>query len=228
MNGCAKVERLIHLHREGERTPDEDREVLAHVARCAACADLLRSVERAGEEIAAARLAAEIASPRPDLVRRTLEEITGAGARAAGTAATGWRGPRPALAFALFCALVLATQQGRDALQSADMERRLAGLSVREGADQADIPSGVSNLAALILGHPSGGNGAAPARASAIPPFLIPTFGSEDLFREYAGKYPSLAAVNPYDGIDDRERAILSTEGKVFLEEFRSLMRKGE
>jgi anti-sigma factor RsiW len=223
MTGCKKIERLIHLHREGERTPAEDREVRGHVARCRACAETLRSVGRAGEAIAVARIHIDQAAPAPDLVA-----ITGAGAPPAAVPGHGGLGLRPAIVFALLCALVLAAQRGRDALQSAGMERRLAGLSAGSGADQAGFAAGMAHIADLIARHPDGGNGAASARASAVPRFLIPAGAGDDLFREYAGKYPSLAGINPYDGIDDRERAVLSTEGKAFLEEFRSLMRKGE
>jgi hypothetical protein len=228
MNDCRKIERLIHLHREGERTPDEDRKVRDHVARCAACSGLLRSVERAGAEISHARNTWESAFAGPGLVNRTLGEIRGAGAFRSRISPLGRAGLRPAIAFALFCAVVLAAQQGRDAWESAKMERRLAALAGSGGTAQVTVADGVSALAAALMPRSNGGRGAGVVRASAVPGFLIPGFGGGDLFRMYADKYPSLASVDPYDGIDDREREVLATEGKAFLDEFRTLVRKGE
>lgn len=228
MNDCSEIERLIHLHREGERTPVEERRVLDHVARCPACAEILRSVERAGGEIAAARGAGRDVSAGAWIVDRTVDEIrrTGRGPSVFPTAGRG--GPGPAIAFALLCIVVLMAQVGRDAWESVSMERRLAGQAESGRSEPSTVPGGFTELASLLMPRAKGVRAEAISRASAVPRFLTPGFGGDDLFRAYADRYPALAAVDPYDGIDERERAVLATDGQAFLEEFRMMVKTGE
>ena len=229
MNDCRRIGRLIHLHRNGERTREEEQRVREHVAGCAACAALLRSVERAGEQIAAARNTRMEATPPPSLVARVAAEVEGAGRARRRAQAASRRTFRPAIAFVAVCMSVgLAFQQGRDAIDAARMERRLADRAGGISGGGGEFLDRLSDLPSVLAPRTGGARGTGFAGASAVPRFLIPGFGGDDLFRVYAKKYPALAAVNPYDGIDRREREALATEGRAFLEEFRSLIRKGE
>jgi hypothetical protein len=228
MNECTKVERLIHLHREGERTAAEDRMVLDHAAHCGACSELLRAVEKSGAAIAAARNDHELVTAGPGLVGRTVDEIRRSGGDTSGAPRRGWPALRPAAAFGLLCAVVLVAQQGRDAWESENMERRLASSADWGRTERVTVSDGIAELAGILTRRGKGGGAEAVSGASVVPRFLTPGFGRDDLFRAYAEKFPALAGVDPYDGIDDREREVLATEGKMFLEEFRMLIKQGE
>jgi hypothetical protein len=222
------VERLIHLHREGERTVEEDRRVLEHIAHCGACRGLLRAVEMSGAAIAAARNEPGTVTAGAGLVDRTIEEIriSDGGGRAGRR--PGWPALRPAVAFALLCAVVIAAQLVRDARESENLERRLAGSVDRDRKERVTLPDAITELAMLLTQRGGGVRPEGISGASVVPRILTPGFGGDDLFRAYADKYPALAGIDPYDGIDDREREVLATEGKMFLEEFRMLIRQGE
>ncbi len=50
---------------------------------------------------------------------------------------------------------------------------------------------------------------------------------NEGLLEELSRRYPGLSTVTLDDGIDERERKILDTEGKAFLKEFEQLISQG-
>lgn len=223
MDGCRKIEALLYLFRDGERTPGEERAVREHVARCPRCEAVLRSVEALATGITAAADAGTEPLPAPGLVGRTLAAI-GDGATHRGRPLLP-AAARPAAAFIAIALCILAGQLARDAWQTAETERRIAARV--PGSEAASFAGLLSRLADIAT--PGGARSAGPGvvSASAIPRFLIPRFGGDDFFGRYAGRFPLLAGIDPGDGIDERERGILLSEGKQFLEEFQRLIDEG-
>ena len=58
---------------------------------------------------------------------------------------------------------------------------------------------------------------------------LLRMLGAETgMFARLAQRYPNLASIDAEDGLDERERKILATEGQAFLKEFEKLIAEGK
>lgn len=72
---CAEAERLIHLYREGERTPAQDRALERHLRGCAACARLATEVRDDLAPTGLLRQERGAARPDADLTDRVMAGV---------------------------------------------------------------------------------------------------------------------------------------------------------
>jgi len=244
MNGCKNIEPLLYLFRDGELTPAEQSMVTRHLDGCPRCSRVLRDLHTLDDALKVVRTSANAVRADCPVVDRTIEAVrrsSGTGGRPALRQPSS--GPvfgvlRPAFGFLLLGAtLLLSYQQGRDTYRVMMMEERLAARTPAAGQERISLAQRVSLLVEAFTPAPGRSSVGAPSGASVLPGSLIPRIGRDfeaaggegsELFRIYAEKYPALSTVNPYDGIDAREEKILSTEGAVFLNEFRQLILEGD
>ncbi len=224
---CRKIERFLYLYREGELSDEERALVEGHIKTCARCRAIeehLVSMERA---LAPARQSRPALEGGTELVDETTSRIARPGRRA-DLMPEGWtiadlllRWARPALGFALLVAAALfAVQQSRDAMKIDRLEAHLrVSGSEAASAEQPDLSAAVPALKqAGIAGDPL------ELLRLGLPGIFSKRSG---LFEELAARYPELSRVRLEDGIDERERKILETEGRAFLKDFESLLHEG-
>ncbi len=244
MRDCKKIEPLLYLHRDGELTPGEESLVREHLDGCPRCAGVLRALRSLDDALSVVRAAPDAARQDRSVVDRTMEAMRGASLTGGRPAMRpSFSGPafgviRPAFGFLLLSAtLLLSYQQGRDTYRVMMMEERLAARTSADSQERISMAGRVSLLIEAFTPAPGRSSVGAPSAASVLPGSLIPRIGREfeaaggegsELFRIFAEKYPALSKVNPYDGIDEAEREILTTEGKDFLTEFRQLTLEGD
>ncbi len=236
-NECRRVEPLLYLFREGELTDRERADVLAHIESCARCRRLFEDLHVLDAALSPVRGSTPDLPAESPLIDRVLDEIQGA--RESRTARQtlpvddllSWL--RPALSVAVLAAVaVLAVQQTRDALMIEKLENRLKA----RGNEVTEEPSLMNRMASL-LGEAGPENpffSPAPNTAFAEEPVQLLGRGilkllgrNNGLLEELSRRYPGLSTVSLDDGIDERERKILDTEGKAFLKEFEQLIRQG-
>jgi hypothetical protein len=245
MKTCNRIEPLLYLYRDGELTAGEERAVMEHLGECPSCRAVVTGLRKLGDALSAGAGYAGATDADPLVVGRTLDVIRKNSRRLSGSGS----GPgvavrlagrlRPAFGFAILCLTVLfCYQQAHDAYRMTLTEGLLAVRSVRESGGR---PGVTMDLYRLLDALSPGGwrqRTIGPVSAASLIPWFIPS-GSrpesgeypragDDLFRKFSAKYPRLSGVNPYDGIDEREREILSTEGPAFLAEFRNFIKEGE
>ncbi len=241
-NECKRIEPLLHLFREGELTDREKADALAHVDSCARCKGILESLRSLDAALSPVRENIPDLPADSRVIDRVIDEIRGESGRRIG--AVRRRPPiddwlswlRPALSVAVLAAVaVLVAQQTRDAVMIDKLETR---LRVR-GNEVSEEPSMMNRMASL-LGEIGSGQETqpfifpAPNAASAgntvqlLGRGVMKLLGrNEGLLEELSRRYPGLSTVTLDDGIDERERKILDTEGKAFLKEFEQLISQG-
>ena len=221
---CRTARRWVYLTRAGELSETRARRLASHLARCPQCSAEAAAASGMERDIARIR-AITPAVDDPEVL--TLSILRAAGVR---TLRQGVRAPRrapqPAVqALRWACGLAVialtatfAAQVSADAARVARLEARLSQspaaqteLSARilrpEDLSRAELVGGWNPLAGLdLLGHAGG------VRRKA---FLA----------HIASRYPRLASVRIDDGIDDRERIVLATEGAALAKELESYMR---
>jgi anti-sigma factor RsiW len=238
---CARIEMLLHLHRDGELTPDEAGRVADHVAHCGACRAILQDLRSIDGAIAPFRGYEELPESDPAVVDEILRGIEQEqGTEKEGPDGHSWIDrllgvARPAFVTAALCAIALfCAQEGRDTLKIRALEEQLghAGtIVIHEGGGVAHGVKDALRSAAAKDNIP----GTTPHQLAAADPMALIGGGllglldtHPGLFDELSRRYPHLASVTLADGIDDREEAVLRSEGAELLKELEKLMKEGE
>lgn len=244
MNECRKIESLLYLFREGELSPREREKVLEHTKACTRCREILTQLASIDDALLPLREASPELIGGTSLVNETISLISREkGDRRAPEIEASlvdrisfWL--RPALGVIVLTGIILyVAQQSRDAVKLDDLEKRLqvygAAAAMRDPYGLLG-KAGSSDLALLGRGD---GRMFTQLQSSSIGGSPISFIGSGllDLFRENRGlfeefkkRYPNLASIKLDEGIGERERKILATEGKAFMKEFEKLLQEGE
>lgn len=233
---CRTAKTMIHLYRPDELTEVQRRKVERHLARCGRCATEARNARRTEDVVAGLRGR----TPAMDDVHSfTLAVMRGVESgdhtqRSARKVPVRWsvslQSVRPALGVAVVVLFIaFFTPLYLDAQKIAALEQRLAA-NAGPSANQGNLTP-----AELLSRGMLGGQGKILSQRAEL--FSLSTLlglaegfgfpdrpGRQTLLDHISVKYPRLASVNLEDGVDERERAILSTEGPELLRELRSII----
>ena len=243
MNECRKIESLIYLFRKSELSADESKRVIEHTKSCARCREILQQLHSIGAALLPVREKTPDLSGDVSLVNETINRIVKTNA---GTVVNkkiflnldiifGWM--RPALSFIILAATVLfVTQQSRDARKISDLEIHLRTTKGNGGSDIFYTNSDARNILGIVTPKVkedfssslnNAGIGLDPMRM--IGSELLELFKKKNgLFDYLSYRYPNLSEVNIEDGINDRERKILATEGKALMKDLEQLTQEGD
>lgn len=236
---CREIEALLYLMREGELEQEEAERVGRHVAGCTTCSALLRELRSMDGALERSRSALPT-HPHAAAGVAAVMQATGGGE--AGSRRRAWREESSGLfgwARAVFgtvvaaATLLLALQSVRDMVRLSTLEAHLAVVDSGRGAAPRDQLA-IARLALRQASPP--GVLEVPSAAGLAPDLrrLVASIGgigggrTEGWMGTIADRYPGLATVDPGDGLDPRERAILQTEGKALLEELEQLVNNGD
>jgi hypothetical protein len=245
MNECRKIESLIYLYRKGELSADESKKVLEHTESCTHCLEIIQQLLSIDAALVPLRENVPYLSGDAALVNKTIDRI----AKINISNRTSEKRPlnldvifgwlRPALSFIVLAATVLfVTQLSRDARKISNLEIHLRAMEGNVGSDVSYTNSDARRLIGIAsleekkgFASPSSFNNAAigldPMRM--IGSELLELFKKKNgLFDYLSSRYPNLSKVTLEDGINDRERKILATEGKALMKEFEQLLQEGE
>ena len=244
---CSQAQDLIYLYRPGELTGGQRQELENHLSSCSACAAERKAALETEKRVSAIRNI----EPRLDdpalLSGAIMGAITEYNPRTGGgfLALPAWASA-PAFRVAACIALFILCgsfflQSALDATKLSALEVRLNTLSMtgsaagpvdirfgslfdphtggletlpgRVGIGESDIrrwrnDAGVSGALQTLFGRPEGS-------------------GTTGFFDYLSKKHPRLASIRIENGLDDREREIIASEGEAFLKEVESLMREG-
>ena len=242
MSECRRIEPLLYLYREGELTDHERSEVIAHARTCSRCQGILAELQSLEEALTPVRESAPDFPAHAQLTDRVLDRIS---PRRAGRTVKTWRMPpgedlmgwlRPALSVAVLAAvIVLVSQQTRDAYMIAKLENRLTARG-NAAAEEPSLIHGVRSMLAGTIQEEQAHSFFSPVPNTALAEDPVQLLGrglmkllghKNGLLEELSRRYPELSTVTLDDGIDERERKILDTEGRAFLKEFEQLIRQG-
>lgn len=235
---CRTATVMVYLYRPDELTEGQSAKLMNHLARCKRCAREAQAARRTDAAVTGLRERTPMmADPRS----MTMAIMRGVESEAR-SLSTAQRLPvalfarlqllRPALGLVMITVLgAFLTPLYIDGQKIAALERKLS----REGVRSAGEP-GLSLAGELSRGGFHGGENLLTRRAEmpGLPALLrlLEELGGPDrtgqrTFLEYiAVRYPRLASVDLEDGIDERERAILSTEGSDLLHDLQSVIDK--
>jgi anti-sigma factor RsiW len=237
MKECRTIEPLLYLYRDGELPPQEKSKVIEHTRACRRCHEILQQLLSMDAALAPLRESAPALSADAALVSQTMDRITGKSLPERERVPlprglTRWL--RPALSFAVVAAVaVLVTQQSRDAMKIADLEKHLRSQgNVAMSADSSVNSDALRLLGLAVLAQGKGTSFKSGAMAGnptqLIGSGLLNLFRrNSGLFDEFSDRYPNLSKITLDDGIDEREKKILATEGKAFIQDFEQLLREG-
>lgn len=245
MKNCRRIEPLLYLYRDKELSADDRKKVLEHTRDCRDCRAIL------GQLVSIDKVLGEMRKIVPDLssdsvlINETMKIISEGATHGLPDQKSApllddivfWL--RPALRVILFAAvLTVVLQASRDAFKVADLEHRLREHGNAAASATAMTPSGglqLSDLASLQGERrgPFSRRSGTPAIAGDPMRLLAPGLmelvrHKTGLFDDIARRYPNLPTITLEDGLDDREREILATEGKEFMKEFEKLLLEGE
>ena len=238
MRDCRKIKPLLHLYREGELSEDEKTRVVEHIKTCSRCRvihDQLLSIDAALKGL---RAQVPEAVSDPGLVGETIDliskkkDVGGSGEYLDDLLDLIFSWLRPALSLTLIAAAILfVTQQARDSIKVAELENRLSvrgNVVAAEASSKDNLASLQQRAKKLMSSKPS-------MAAIVSDPSGLLGSGLMELFRHNPGlfevlsrRYPNLSSITLDDGLDDRERKILATEGKALIKEFEQLVHEGE
>ncbi|MDI6767823.1 MAG: zf-HC2 domain-containing protein [Bacteroidota bacterium] len=243
MNECRKIESIIYLYRKGELSVNESKKVLEHTKSCSRCREIIQQL--LSIDIALLQLREKIPDLSGDapLVNETINRFAKINISSETEGKKfldldvlfGWL--RPALSFIVLAATVLfVTQQWQDARKISGLEIHLRTIEGNVGSNVSYTDFDVRRIIGKITienkqGLPSAINSAAvdanPIRL--IGSELLKLFMKKNgLFDYLSSRYPNLSSVTLEDGINDRERKIIATEGKALMKEFEQLLQEGE
>jgi DNA-binding FrmR family transcriptional regulator len=223
MNDCTKIELMLYLYRAGELSEQERVMVNKHVEQCSSCKVILQQLHSMEGTLEPLRSEVLSSVAAHDIKRKTLNTISAPQRIPANVTSFGALRP-------LFGAVVIAivgiffAQQVRDANVLAALEQRMN----REGR---------TSVQTNLFEYPAEPAGMHAVQRAALSGNLLnalaatyPKFHREngELFNEFAAKYPELFNLIVKDGIDEKERKILLTEGKLFIKEFEQLLHEKE
>ena len=223
---CARARRLLHLNREGELRESLRDAVLRHADRCPGCASERARINATQKVFDSLRNAEPVLGNSRELTTEIMDRVLSRRERA--------RWPVVSLPVLMsvrleravqFACILLVTaffiQSILDARRMAALDERLA--QVRPPAARRDVLSPQSLAEAKEMFH---------ALSAGIGPFSgnlrIGQLEQATLMDRLKKKYPALFTVMVDDGLDERERAILATEGRAFLNEMELLVSLGE
>ncbi len=245
MNECRKIESLIYLYRNGELSADESKKVLEHTKSCTYCQEIIQQLLSIDAALLPLRESVPDLSEDVSLVNETIDRIVKINISNRTSEKRplnldvifGWL--RPALSFIVLAATVLfVTQQSRDAQKISNLEIHLQTMERNAGVDVSYTNSDARRLIGIAsleekkgFASPSSFNNAAigldPMRM--IGSELLELFKKKNgLFDYLSSRYPNLSKVTLEDGINDRERKILATEGKALIKDLEQLTQEGE
>lgn len=244
MNECRRIEPLLPLYRDGELSDLERSKVIAHVDTCPRCKSLLQQFRAIDAALGPARENAPDLPTGARVADRVLDRLA---SQRSGWSKKRGRVPtmsellywfRPALSVAVVAAVaVLVAQQTRDAMMIASLENRLRAQGDIASEETSLVSSATRLLAGFAAIQEEQGTSVpspTPNAAMAEDPLRVLGRGLMGLFHQDRGllevlsrRYPHLSEVKLDDGIDERERKILDTEGKAFLKDFEQLIREG-
>ncbi len=243
MKNCRRIEPLLYLYRDNELSDDERKEVLEHTNTCHACRTIFQQLVSIDKILEDVRKSVPDLSADSALINDTMKMISAGRPRGSAWEPASlldevvlWL--RPALRVALFAAvLIVGFQASRDASKIADLEQQLqehghvaseSGMTPSAGIgldDLAAFRGDKQNLFSKRMGTPAVAGDPLKLLAPGLMELVRHKTG---LFQELARRYPHLSTITLEDGLDDRERAILATEGKEFVKEFERILQEGE
>ena len=223
---CARARGLIHLNREGELRESLRGAVLRHAARCPECASELARITHTQKVLDSLRNAEPVLGNPRELTTAIMDRVLSRCERARRPVFSlpvfMWLRFQRAVQFA--CILLVTAfflQSILDARRMAALDERLA--QVRPPAGRREVMPPQSLAEAKEMFH---------ALSAGIGPFSgnlrIGPLEQATLMDRLKKKYPALFTVTLDDGLDERERAILATEGRAFLNEMELLVSLGE
>jgi hypothetical protein len=231
MNECKKIEPLLYLHRNGEMSEKERKDVEEHLEQCPSCCAIAAQLHSIDEALVPVRTASAAAQDNPVIIGKILQRITAERI----SAQRGNHIPsfdyflrlRPAFSCLLVMIIVLFfAQQVRDAHTLAVLERRLHTEGhVTAGRGMFSDERSMSSVDMQSLRRASGPGNVLDILTSEYPELF---HDRNELFGVFASRYPHLAHITLNNGVDKQEKEILSTEGKQFLKEFDHLLREGD
>jgi hypothetical protein len=243
MNECKKIESLIYLYRKSELSADESNMVVEHTKSCNHCPGILQQLHMIESALSPLREEVPAMSGDVSLVNETINRIAKTNVNTVASKKKslnlevifGWL--KPALSFIVLAATVLfVTQQSRDARKISELEIHLRTTKGNIGSDIFYTNSDARNILGIVTpkvkeGFSSSLNNAGigldPMRM--IGSELLELFKKQNgLFDYLSSRYPNLSDVNIEDGINDRERKILATEGKALMKDLEQLTQEGD
>jgi hypothetical protein len=221
---CRTARRRIFLYKPDELSQGERLRLERHLGRCSECAAEAMVGHRTRQMVAALRDQEPILNNPEDLTASIMRAVeserqrTWSGQRQTRMpSAAVWRIQLACSLTLLLIALAFVAQTYSDTRKVYALEQRLRG----EGGTQA-VSTGVlpEQLRAEVL---------------SVPELLrlIQWIDQSNRARQrtlmdhIARNYPGLASINLDNGVDERERAILATEGETLLKELESIVRTG-
>jgi hypothetical protein len=241
MKDCRKIEPLVYLYREGELSAQEKAEVLEHAKTCPKCGEILQQLLAIESTMVKIRESVPEARVDARVVAETMERISGKNPSRIKVEVSKldeilwWL--RPAFGIILLaCAILFIAQQTRDARQVTELEGRLRARG-NVAANPFRLPEGLRIEDIVTEAGGSKTPFSSKLRSAGIGSNTVQLLGSglaelfrhnSGLFEELAHRYPELSGITLEDGLDERERKILATEGKAFIKEFEQLLQEGE
>ena len=243
MNECRKIESLIYLFRKGELSVDESKKVLEHTKSCAHCREIIQQLLSIDTALLPVREIVPDMSGDVSLVNETINRIVKTNVNTVASKKKSlnldiifdWL--KPALSFIVLAATVLfVIQQSRDARKISELEIHLRTTKGNAGSDISYTNSDARNIIGIVTPKVKDGFSSSLNNAGiGLDPMRM--IGSEllELFKKKNGlfdylsyRYPNLSEVNIEDGINDRERKILATEGKALMKDLEQLTQEGD
>jgi len=221
---CRTARRMIFLYKPDELSRAEKLRLEKHLVPCSECAAEAMAARRTGQLVAGLRDQEPMLNDPEDLtagIMRAVEserrrEWSGQ-RRTHMPSAAVWRIQLACSLALLLIALAVVAQTSSDAGKVYALEQRLLGESGAQAA-RTGVPPELLRSEALS--------------GSELLRFIQwidhSSRGSQHTLMDYIAKnYPGLASINLDDGVDERERAILATEGETLLKELESIVRTG-
>jgi hypothetical protein len=240
---CNKALQLLDLSREGELSSKQERDLEQHLRSCAACSLARRASDAVQARISPLRNATPVPYDPTLLTHAIMQAISHV--EDASHLPAFWTvlvAPRLRLALATILLLVgglSLVQTEHDARQIAALEGRLSRRNLSRttilGMREADaVPPFMGSLRDLAEAFGKAVPGAAHDGDSL--PLVRSLAGSSSEAAQHRitigqfllKRYPELATVRFDDGLNQRERQVLVTEGEPFLKDVEALIRKGD
>jgi hypothetical protein len=214
----------MHLNREGELPEGVRTRILRHAERCTGCAAELDLIRRTEGVSASLRHSEPVLRDPALLTLEVMRRVEAGGLSPKGRwfdrVLAEWIPldvPSGLRFAAVLLVLVFFTQSTVDGNRMARLDERLAQVPAGRAEQLPSLSSiaGSSSLASALAGADPdeiGLTGLLRVLGSSPP-------GTSSLMDRLRTKYRGLFSVSAEDGLNERERAILATEGRAFLKE---------
>ena len=223
---CVRARQLLHLNREGELSDALRNDLLRHASRCPECAAELSLIKKTEKTFSSLRGAEPCLANPPGLTAAIMNRVhSGAEpARRLSAFIPHFMSFRVQRAIHVACVMVVAAfflETIMDARRMTQLDERLSHVRPTATAKDARPPRSLSEAKEMLRSLEAG---LGPLDGN----LRIGPFGQATVMDRLRAKYPELFTVTVDDGLDDRERAILATQGRAFLNEMELLVRIGE